>query len=82
MSTRHASCLILEWAPAVNLDDLSNTYSGSFHAANAKDWHTTSADLRVKDLPAGVIPRKMWISAGGAVFLGVYEWAVHGLMST
>ncbi|KAG2109208.1 mitochondrial carrier domain-containing protein [Suillus cothurnatus] len=23
----------------------------------------------------------MWISAGGAVFLGVYEWAVHGLMS-
>lgn len=26
---------------------------------------------------AGVIPRTMWISAGGAVFLGVYEWAVH-----
>ena len=23
----------------------------------------------------------MWISAGGAVFLGVYEWAVHGLTS-
>ncbi|KAJ7133430.1 mitochondrial carrier domain-containing protein [Mycena epipterygia] len=29
---------------------------------------------------AGVIPRTLWISAGGAVFLGVYEWAVHGLM--
>ncbi|KAF9465373.1 mitochondrial carrier domain-containing protein [Collybia nuda] len=29
---------------------------------------------------AGVVPRTMWISAGGAVFLGVYEWAVHGLM--
>ncbi|KAI0795225.1 S-adenosylmethionine transporter [Irpex lacteus] len=28
---------------------------------------------------AGVVPRTMWISAGGAVFLGVYEWAVHGL---
>jgi len=30
---------------------------------------------------AGVIPRTLWISAGGAVFLGVYEWAIHGLMS-
>ncbi|KAI0786200.1 S-adenosylmethionine transporter [Abortiporus biennis] len=29
---------------------------------------------------AGVVPRTLWISAGGAVFLGVYEWAVHGLM--
>jgi solute carrier family 25 S-adenosylmethionine transporter 26 len=34
----------------------------------------------VKALFAGVIPRTMWISVGGAVFLGVYEWAVHGLM--
>ncbi|KAJ6614832.1 mitochondrial carrier domain-containing protein [Mycena sp. CBHHK59/15] len=30
---------------------------------------------------AGVAPRTLWISAGGAVFLGVYEWAVHGLNS-
>ncbi|RDB14702.1 putative mitochondrial carrier protein PET8 [Hypsizygus marmoreus] len=30
---------------------------------------------------AGVVPRTLWISAGGAVFLGVYEWAVHGLMT-
>lgn len=29
---------------------------------------------------AGVVPRTLWMSAGGAVFLGVYEWAVHGLM--
>ncbi|KAF8887140.1 mitochondrial carrier domain-containing protein [Infundibulicybe gibba] len=29
---------------------------------------------------AGVVPRTLWISAGGAVFLGVYEWAVHGLI--
>ncbi|EGN93950.1 hypothetical protein SERLA73DRAFT_189080 [Serpula lacrymans var. lacrymans S7.3] len=34
----------------------------------------------VNALFAGVVPRTMWISAGGAVFLGVYEWAVHGLM--
>ena len=25
---------------------------------------------------AGVVPRTLWISAGGAVFLGAYEWAV------
>jgi len=34
----------------------------------------------VQALFAGVVPRTLWISAGGAVFLGVYEWAVHGLM--
>ncbi|KAF7293038.1 hypothetical protein MIND_01203200 [Mycena indigotica] len=28
---------------------------------------------------AGVLPRTLWISAGGAVFLGVYEWAIGGL---
>ncbi|KAF9046138.1 mitochondrial carrier domain-containing protein [Panaeolus papilionaceus] len=33
-----------------------------------------------KALFAGVIPRTLWISAGGAVFLGMYEWAVHGLI--
>ncbi|CAA7262782.1 unnamed protein product [Cyclocybe aegerita] len=33
-----------------------------------------------KALFAGIVPRTLWISAGGAVFLGVYEWAVHGLM--
>jgi len=35
----------------------------------------------VKTLYAGIVPRTLWISAGGAVFLGVYEWAVHGLMA-
>jgi len=34
----------------------------------------------IEALFAGVVPRTLWISAGGAVFLGVYEWAVHGLM--
>ena len=33
----------------------------------------------LKVLFAGVVPRTLWISAGGAVFLGVYEWAVYGL---
>ncbi|OJT12686.1 hypothetical protein TRAPUB_10768 [Trametes pubescens] len=35
-----------------------------------------------KALFAGVVPRTLWISAGGAVFLGVYEWAVHSLMGS
>lgn len=26
---------------------------------------------------AGVVPRTLWISAGGAVFLGMYEWAIQ-----
>ena len=38
------------------------------------------AEEGLKTLFAGVVPRTLWISAGGAVFLGVYEWAVHGLM--
>lgn len=36
----------------------------------------------VKALFAGVVPRTLWISAGGAVFLGVYEWAVGTLLAT
>jgi len=31
----------------------------------------------IKALFAGIIPRTLWISAGGAVFLGVYEKAVR-----
>jgi len=33
----------------------------------------------IKALFAGVVPRTLWISAGGAVFLGVYEQAVQTL---
>ncbi|KAF8510515.1 S-adenosylmethionine transporter [Hysterangium stoloniferum] len=29
---------------------------------------------------AGALPRTLWISAGGAIFLGVYEWAMYGLL--
>ncbi|KAL0574110.1 S-adenosylmethionine transporter [Marasmius crinis-equi] len=36
----------------------------------------------MKALFSGVVPRTMWISAGGAVFLGVYEWAVGGLIAS
>ncbi|KAK0455327.1 mitochondrial carrier domain-containing protein [Desarmillaria tabescens] len=45
--------------------------------ARMKTIYTTEG---MKALFAGAVPRTLWISAGGAVFLGVYEWAVHGLM--
>lgn len=35
----------------------------------------------IRALFAGVIPRIMWISAGGAVFLGMYEWTIDILGS-
>ncbi|KII90643.1 hypothetical protein PLICRDRAFT_52358 [Plicaturopsis crispa FD-325 SS-3] len=47
-------------------------------AARLKDIYVLEGP---KALFAGVVPRTLWISAGGAVFLGVYEWGVHGLMS-
>ncbi|KAI0747703.1 S-adenosylmethionine transporter [Daedaleopsis nitida] len=34
----------------------------------------------MKALFSGVVPRTLWISAGGAVFLGMYEWTVQTLM--
>ncbi|KAH8109289.1 mitochondrial carrier [Phellopilus nigrolimitatus] len=34
----------------------------------------------MKALFSGVVPRTLWISAGGAVFLGAYEWTVQTLM--
>lgn len=33
----------------------------------------------LRALFAGVVPRVVWISAGGAVFLGVYEWSKKAL---
>lgn len=31
---------------------------------------------------SGIVPRTLWISAGGAVFLGVYEWALDHLITS
>ncbi|TFY71980.1 hypothetical protein EVG20_g1030 [Dentipellis fragilis] len=36
----------------------------------------------VRALFAGVVPRTLWISAGGAVFLGVYEWTISIIRPT
>lgn len=47
-------------------------------AARFKQIYVTEG---LNALFAGIIPRTLWISAGGAVFLGMYEWAVHGLMA-
>ncbi|KAJ3808155.1 mitochondrial carrier domain-containing protein [Lentinula lateritia] len=44
-------------------------------------FRTIYVEDGTRALFAGVAPRTMWISAGGAVFLGVYEWVAGGLMS-
>ena len=36
----------------------------------------------VRPFFAGIGPRVMWISAGGAIFLGSYQWAMNTLEST
>jgi solute carrier family 25 S-adenosylmethionine transporter 26 len=33
----------------------------------------------IKPFFAGIGPRVMWISIGGAIFLGSYQWAVNAL---
>ncbi|KAH7876042.1 mitochondrial carrier domain-containing protein [Lentinula edodes] len=45
-------------------------------------FRTIYVEEGTRALFAGVAPRTMWISAGGAVFLGVYEWVAGGLMSS
>jgi solute carrier family 25 (mitochondrial S-adenosylmethionine transporter), member 26 len=36
-------------------------------------------DHGIRPFFAGIGPRVMWISAGGAIFLGSYQWAVNSL---
>jgi len=40
---------------------------------------TVFAEKGIKGLFAGVGPRVAWISIGGAIFLGVYDWSVSSL---
>ncbi|KAG8832189.1 S-adenosylmethionine transporter [Serendipita sp. 399] len=35
----------------------------------------------VRALFSGIVPRTLWISAGGAVFLGAYEWTIGTLQN-
>ncbi|KAI0186549.1 mitochondrial carrier domain-containing protein [Xylaria flabelliformis] len=39
------------------------------------------ANHGVRPFFAGIGPRVMWISAGGAIFLGSYQWAVNALQT-
>ena len=68
--------LSLRVGPIVNLDGLSDTYSGSY-------WHTTSADLRVRRCKGSL--RASYRERCGYQLeepsSSVYEWAVRGLMS-
>ncbi|KAI0485391.1 mitochondrial carrier domain-containing protein [Xylaria cf. heliscus] len=40
------------------------------------------ANHGVRPFFAGIGPRVMWISAGGAIFLGSYQWAVNALQNS
>ncbi|KAL2160132.1 hypothetical protein VTH06DRAFT_1787 [Thermothelomyces fergusii] len=40
---------------------------------------TTLRENGIRPFFAGIGPRVMWISAGGAIFLGSYQWAVNTL---
>ncbi|KAI0033747.1 S-adenosylmethionine transporter [Vararia minispora EC-137] len=55
------------------------------HAAYPSLW-ARARDIYLKEgvgaLFAGVVPRTLWISAGGAVFLGVYEWTIGVIRGT
>jgi len=49
------------------------------HASYPSVWtraYHIYAKEGVNALFAGVLPRTMWIAAGGAVFLGMYEWSI------
>jgi hypothetical protein len=41
----------------MNIDDISNTYLGSFQATSAEYYHTTSADLRARGREGSVCRR-------------------------
>ncbi|THH07704.1 hypothetical protein EW145_g3200 [Phellinidium pouzarii] len=68
------------------LDVLKTRTMLDLRQMSEKDVPSLAARLRgiyvnegLKALFAGVVPRTLWISAGGAVFLGAYEWTVQGL---
>ncbi|KAJ4306818.1 S-adenosylmethionine transporter [Collariella sp. IMI 366227] len=42
-------------------------------------WGVAELYRGVKLFFAGIGPRVMWISIGGAIFLGSYQWAVNAL---
>jgi hypothetical protein len=49
------------------------------HMSYPSVWTRASQIYATEGLHAlfsGVVPRTLWISAGGAVFLGVYEWVI------
>ncbi|KAJ9143485.1 hypothetical protein NKR23_g6701 [Pleurostoma richardsiae] len=51
-------------------------------ASRERVWTAAAAILRehgVRPFFAGIGPRVMWISAGGAIFLGTYQWAINTL---
>ncbi|KAL0961227.1 hypothetical protein HGRIS_006193 [Hohenbuehelia grisea] len=63
---------VLKTRVMLDIRDPSKAASISLHS-RLRSIYTTEG---VGALFAGVVPRTLWISAGGAVFLGAYEWVV------
>jgi len=61
----------------IMLDQRNQTHAS--HPSMLRRLQTIYTTEGVKVLFAGALPRTIWIGAGGAVFLGVYEWTISGL---
>ncbi|KAI0053680.1 S-adenosylmethionine transporter [Auriscalpium vulgare] len=56
--------------------DLRDTSHPSYLAPLPRLRHIYASE-GARALCAGIVPRTLWISAGGAVFLGMYEWTIE-----
>lgn len=56
--------------------DMRDTTKQKLPPLSERFWQIY-ANEGVHALFSGVVPRTLWISAGGAVFLGVYEWGIQ-----
>jgi len=61
----------------IMLDQRNQTHAS--HPSMLRRLQTIYTTEGINALFAGVLPRTIWIGAGGAVFLGVYEWTISGL---
>ncbi|KAI6139310.1 mitochondrial carrier domain-containing protein [Pisolithus tinctorius] len=68
---------VLKTRVMLDMRDPSSRFPSLF--ARARDIYVGEG---ARALFAGVVPRTLWISAGGAVFLGVYEWVIGTLVDS
>jgi len=67
-------------SPSLFCPDLSQKASQGPPPTVLKRLASIYIDEGWRALFAGVVPRTLWISAGGAVFLGMYEFTMNNLL--